>query len=84
MSSKEKTSSLEFKWTWRSEMASIIRFLEMGNNDNKRYARERLMEIADKLDIKGDSAYVRVSQLKKQAIDKLIDNVDYSQVVDFL
>ena len=50
MSSKEKTSSLEFKWTWRSEMASIIRFLEMGNNDNKRYARERLMEIADKLD----------------------------------
>ena len=50
MSSKEKTSNLEFKWTWRSEMASIIRFLEMGNNDNKKYARERLMEIADKLD----------------------------------
>jgi len=41
-------------------------------------------QIADKLNIKGDSAYVRVSQLKKQAIDKLIDNVDYSQVVDFL
>ena len=41
-------------------------------------------QIADKLDIRGDSAYVRVSQLKKQAIDKLIENVDYSQVVDFL
>ena len=41
-------------------------------------------QIATKLDIKGDSAYVRVSQLKRQAIDKLIDNVDYSQVVDFL
>ena len=41
-------------------------------------------QIAAKLDIKGDSAYVRVSQLKRQAIDKLIDNVDYSQVVDFL
>tara|TARA_Y100000361_G_C11042660_1_gene280764 strand:- start:68 stop:730 length:663 start_codon:yes stop_codon:yes gene_type:complete len=41
-------------------------------------------QIASKLDIKGDSAYVRVSQLKKQAIDKLIENVDYSQVVDFL
>ena len=41
-------------------------------------------QIAEKLDIKGDSAYVRVSQLKRQAIDKLIDNVDYSQVVDFL
>ena len=41
-------------------------------------------QIADKLNIKGDSAYVRVSQLKKQAIDKLVDNVDYSQVIDFL
>tara|TARA_Y100001963_G_C6581702_1_gene353746 strand:+ start:192 stop:374 length:183 start_codon:yes stop_codon:yes gene_type:complete len=50
MPSKEKTSNLNFKWTWRAEMASIIRFLEMGNNDNKKYARERLMEIADKLD----------------------------------
>ena len=50
MSSKEKTSKLELNWTWRSEMASIIRFLEMGNNDNKKYARGRLMEIADKLD----------------------------------
>ena len=41
-------------------------------------------DIANKLDIKGDSAYVRVSQLKRQAIDKLIDTVDYSQVIDFL
>ena len=41
-------------------------------------------EIADKLDIRGDSAYVRVSQLKRQAVDKLITNVDYSQVIDFL
>ena len=46
--------------------------------------RAALEELADKLDIRGDSAYVRVSQLKKQAIDKLIENVDYSQVVDFL
>ena len=41
-------------------------------------------EIAKKLGIEGSSSYVRVSQLKKQAIDKLIDNVDHSQVVDFL
>jgi len=41
-------------------------------------------QIADKLNIKGDSAYVRVSQLKKQAIDKLTENVNYSQVIDFL
>ncbi len=40
--------------------------------------------IADKLNIKGTSAYVRVSELKKQAVEKLIENVDASQVVDFL
>jgi len=41
-------------------------------------------EIADKLNIKGVSSYVRVSELKKQAVDKLIDSVDHSQVLDFL
>ena len=41
-------------------------------------------EIAEQLDIKGASAYVRVSQLKKQAVEKLIDNVDHSQVLDYL
>ncbi len=41
-------------------------------------------EIAEVLGIKGTSSYVRVSQLKKQAIDKLIDNVPHSQVVDYL
>ncbi len=41
-------------------------------------------EIAAKLDIKGSGAYVRVSELKKQAVQKLIDNVDHSQVLDFV
>jgi RNA polymerase sigma factor (sigma-70 family) len=41
-------------------------------------------EIAEKLGIKGASAYVRVSELKKQAVQKLIDSVDHSQVLDFL
>ena len=41
-------------------------------------------EIAEKLDIHGVSSYVRVSELKRQAVDKLIENVDHSQVVDFL
>ena len=41
-------------------------------------------EIADKIKIKGPSAYVRVSELKKQAVEKLIDSVDHSQVLDFL
>jgi DNA-directed RNA polymerase specialized sigma subunit len=41
-------------------------------------------DIATGLDIKGVSAYVRVSELKKQAVNKLIDNVDHSQVIDYL
>ena len=41
-------------------------------------------EIAQYLDIEGSGAYVRVSQLKKQAVDKLIANVDHSQVLDYL
>ena len=41
-------------------------------------------EIADYLGIEGTSSYVRVSQLKKQAVDTLIENVDHSQVIDFL
>ena len=41
-------------------------------------------EIASKLGIDGASNYVRVSELKKQAVQKLIDNVDHSQVLDYL
>ena len=41
-------------------------------------------EIAAKLGIEGSSNYVRISELKKQAVDKLIDNVDHSQVLDYL
>jgi RNA polymerase sigma factor (sigma-70 family) len=41
-------------------------------------------EIAQKLNIVGASDYVRVSELKRQAVQKLIDNVDHSQVLDYL
>ncbi len=41
-------------------------------------------EIASILGIKGTSSYVRISQLKKIAIDKLIEKVSYSQVIDYL
>ena len=41
-------------------------------------------EIAQHLNITGASDYVRVSELKKQAVQKLIDNVDHSQVLDYL
>ena len=41
-------------------------------------------EIAAALNIEGNSNYVRVSELKKSAVQKLIDNVDHSQVLDYL
>ena len=41
-------------------------------------------EIADILNIKGVSNYVRVSELKQKAVQKLIENVDHSQVIDYL
>ncbi len=41
-------------------------------------------EIAAKLGIEKPSAYVRISEIKKQAVQKLIDSVDHSQVIDYL
>ena len=41
-------------------------------------------QIAELLNIVGASDYVRVSELKKAAVQKLIDNVDHSQVLDYL
>ena len=41
-------------------------------------------DIAKKLNIKGVSDYVRISEMKKQAVQTLIDNVDHSQVLDYL
>ena len=52
--------------------------LSYGLDCNKHSA----VEIAEHLKINGISSYVRVSELKKQAVQKLIDNVDHSQVLD--
>jgi len=41
-------------------------------------------EIANHLGIKGTSSYVRVSQLKSQAINKLKQSISHSQVADYL
>ena len=54
--------------------------LSYGLDCDKRSAKE----IAEILGIKGTSSYVRISQLKKQAITKLIENVSHSQVIDYL
>lgn len=67
-------------WVYLSDKEAEVIIYSYGLHCEKMSAKE----IAAKLDIKGDSAYVRVSQLKRQAINKLINNVDYSQVIDFL
>jgi len=54
--------------------------LSYGLDCNKHSAKD----IATELNIIGASDYVRVSELKKQAVQKLIDNVDHSQVLDYL
>lgn len=41
-------------------------------------------QIAAKLGITGVRDYVTVSEIKRRAIHKLMDNVDYSQVIDFM
>jgi DNA-binding CsgD family transcriptional regulator len=41
-------------------------------------------DIAVKLGINVNTAHVRVSQIKREAIQTLIDNVDSSQVLDYL
>jgi len=46
--------------------------------------KQSAKQIAQQLNIEGSGAYVRVSQLKRQAVDKLIENVDHSQVLDYL
>ena len=45
-----KKVELEFKWNWRAQMISIIRLLEMGDEEGKKYAREELLKLGDKLD----------------------------------
>ncbi len=54
--------------------------LSYGLNCDKLTAKD----IAIKIGLKGKSSYVRVSEIKKEAIKKLIDNVEYSQVIDFM
>ena len=53
--------------------------MSYGLNCDKMSAKD----IADKLNIKGTASYVRISQIKREAIDKLIENVDPSQVIDW-
>jgi RNA polymerase sigma factor (sigma-70 family) len=70
--------SIILKYLTNAERTVLV--LSYGLDCEKHSAKQ----IAEKLGIKGESSYVRVSQLKKQAVEKLIENVDYSQVLDYL
>ena len=77
------------------DLASIITKL-LDNNLTKRESdvikmsygidseKRSATEIANHLGIKGNSSYVRVSQLKRQALDKLKKAITHSQVTDYL
>jgi RNA polymerase sigma factor (sigma-70 family) len=54
--------------------------LSYGLDCNKHTANQ----IAVLMGIDGPSAYVRISEIKKSAVNKLINNVDHSQVLDYL
>lgn len=54
--------------------------LSYGLDCNKHSAKE----IARLLDIKGARDYVTVSEIKKRAVQTLINNVDHTQVLDYL
>jgi hypothetical protein len=46
----EKTGSVELKMTWTGVMKSYILFMEMGDDSNRKYAKDELMKLAAKLD----------------------------------
>ena len=80
---KKENLSMKLKNVMKKHLTEkeyhVIR-LSYGINCDKQSAKE----IAHYLNMNGVSSYVRVSQLKKQAIDKLKKVLNHSQVVDYL
>ncbi len=79
----------------KEKLHSIIRDIMLRHLTDKEYHVIRLSyglgcdkmsakQIAAKLNMPGASSYVRVSQLKKQAIEKLRSVMTHSQVADYL
>tara|TARA_Y100000385_G_scaffold257988_1_gene285624 strand:+ start:1416 stop:2183 length:768 start_codon:yes stop_codon:yes gene_type:complete len=66
--------------TWLDDKQYEVIRLSYGLNCEKHSANE----IAKILGINVNTAHVRISQIKRDAIQKLIDNVDHSQVIDYL
>ena len=46
----EKEKTIELKMTWIGVMRSYIMFMEMGDDSNRKFAKDELMKLAAKLD----------------------------------
>ena len=79
----------------KEKLHSVIRNIMLKHLNDKEYHVIKLSyglgcdklsakQIASKLNIQGTSSFVRVSQLKKQAIEKLKNVLNHSQVADYL
>ena len=47
---KKPENSIELKMTWIGQMKSYIMFMEMGDDSNRKFAKDELMKLATKLD----------------------------------
>ena len=79
----------------KEKLHSVIRNIMLKHLNDKEYHVIKLSyglgcdklsakQIASKLNMQGTSSFVRVSQLKKQAIEKLKNVLNHSQVADYL
>lgn len=59
-----KKVELKFDWNWKAQMHSIIKLLEMGDSEGKKYAREELLNLAQKLDDYNEATNIPSSVLK--------------------
>ena len=61
---------LQFEWNWKAQMLSIIKLLEMGNEDGKKYAREELLKLAEKLDAYNEAHDIPSGIFNDQSFNK--------------
>ena len=53
-------------WNWRAHMSSLILFMERGNDDNRNYAKDELMRLADHL----DEYFPKLDKGEMEVVDK--------------
>tara|TARA_B100000989_G_scaffold276185_1_gene236266 strand:+ start:954 stop:1166 length:213 start_codon:yes stop_codon:yes gene_type:complete len=61
-----KTTTIKMNWNWRAHMSSLILFMERGNDDNRSYAKDELMRLADHL----DEYFPKLDKGEMEVVDK--------------